>query len=57
MENWKKSFDVDERLRTDQLAEIMDVIDMEQSVSENKINPVKGYMQISRILSEGKKNE
>jgi len=57
MDEWKKSFDAEERLRSEQLAEIIGVIDMEQTVSENKINPVKGYIAISRILSEGKQNE
>jgi hypothetical protein len=57
MNEWKKSFDVEERLRSDQLAKIVDVIDMEQTISENKVNPVSGYITISRILSEGKDHE
>ena len=57
MDEWKKSFDVEERLRSAQLAEIIGVMEMEPTVSENKVDPVKGYIKICRILSEGKKNE
>ena len=57
MNEWKKSFDAEERLQSDQLTEIIAVVDMEQTVSENKVDPVGGYRTISRILSEGKRHE
>jgi hypothetical protein len=57
LNEWKKSLDIEERLHSEQLARIIGVIDMEQAVSENEVNPVKGYVTISRILSEEDKNE
>lgn len=57
LSEWKKSFDIEQRLHSEQLARIIGVIDMEHAVSENEVNPVKGYATISRILSEGEKNE
>jgi len=57
LNEWKKSFDVEERLRAEQLAKIIAVADSAQTVSENKIDPVEGYLRIRRILSEGEKNE
>lgn len=57
LHEWKKSFDVEERLRAEQLAKIIAVIDLTQPVSDNKIHPVNGYLTIRRILSEGEKNE
>jgi hypothetical protein len=57
MDEWRRSFDVEERLRSEQLAQIIGVIEMDQAVSDNEVNPVKGYVTISRILTEGNKNE
>lgn len=57
MNEWKKSFVVEKKLQTEQLTDIISAIDMEEAVSDNPANPVKGFITISRILSEGKKNE
>jgi hypothetical protein len=57
MNEWKKSFVVEKKRHSEQMADIISAIDMEEAVSANPADPVKGFITISRILSEGKKNE
>ena len=53
LEEWKKSLDLEERLKSEKIEEVINVIEMEETLSEQRGNPVKGYNTICKKLSEG----
>lgn len=53
LEEWKKSFDLKEKLQSEKIEEIANIIEMEEAMSEQRGNPVKGYKTICKKLSEG----
>jgi hypothetical protein len=53
LEEWKKSLDLERRLQSEKIEEVINVIDMEEALSQQRRNPVKGYNTICKKLSEG----
>lgn len=55
LEEWKKSVVLDDKSASNRLDEVMDVIEMEESLDDFQKDPVKGYQIISNILSKSRK--
>ncbi len=53
LEEWKKSFLSKGSPKSEKILEILNVIEMEEALSDYKANPVKGYNMIRKTLSEG----